>query len=130
MLKLTLSGMFDTGVSRTATAVGLAWYAVLNSLQVKPPWHIILSIELSASLVSPVCKVNWHNILQTLSDSTIGIPQDTDVVKCESSNRHPCYKRKGFNVHVRTLLLPWQRFVTVKEEVVCHNCILYQISID
>ena len=53
--------------------------------------------------------------------------QDIDIIKCESSNKHPCYKCQGFPLHVRTLPL---RSVAGKEEVVCHNCILYRISID
>ena len=79
--------MFDDNVS-LATAVGLAWYAVLNSLQIEASkftakhhhinqnvlgsWHIILSIGLSASLVLVVMSlVNWRNILKKLSDSKV-----------------------------------------------------------
>ena len=69
---------------------------------------------------------NWHIILSI----GLSIPQDTDIIKCESSNRHPCYKCQGFPLYVWTSTLPWQRSVASKEEVVCHNCILYRISLD
>ena len=31
------------------------------------------------------------------------IPQDTDVIKCDSSNRHPCYKCQGVPLHLHLL---------------------------
>ena len=69
--------------------------------------------------VSEIKKMHWPSISlvfpKTLTSLNINHPIGIHVTNTR------------FPLHVRTL--SWQRLVAGKEEVVCHNCILYQTSI-